>query len=435
VIKWRAFSNSIVTLVGRVPYSRLSLKASTALDAEKLKALGYKGYVYPLDEKLGLTGLPFKMTLGAMLKVAHESCRSDSYEEAQTRLLDANIDVNDDTIRAVTNSVGELVYTNEKKAADAAYSAFNSGRLSFPTIKIDHILYLEVDGAMVHARKQKGAVEEAKPATEDGQPAKAVTKTDQEDPGKKKKEKKSIWRENKLGVAFATNNILYWMDCHGERQHTIKKRDYVSYIGEASEFSKFMLSLALRNGYGTYKQTVLISDGATWIREMKKMYFPDAQQILDYWHLCHNVSEVAKAVFDMDEDKYKPWADEVCALLKKSKTQEAMATIKRLRPHQVSKTSFNLAQYIENNIENVDYATYQAKGYFIGSGAIESSNKYVIQNRVKLPGMRWNLDSLQYMITLLTKLKSHRWEQDVVEPVYDHYGKTPGIGFTWPGLN
>jgi hypothetical protein len=46
-----------------------------------------------------------------------------------------------------------------------------------------------------------------------------------------------------------------------------------------------MFSLAVRNGYGKYKETVLIGDGATWIRSMKEELFPDAQQILDFSHL------------------------------------------------------------------------------------------------------------------------------------------------------
>lgn len=53
----------------------------------------------------------------------------------------------------------------------------------------------------------------------------------------------------------------------------------------SEEFKRFMFSLAVRNGYGKYKETVLIGDGATWIRSMKEELFPDAQQILDFSHL------------------------------------------------------------------------------------------------------------------------------------------------------
>jgi hypothetical protein len=428
VKKWRYYRNSIVSLVGRIPYERAALRASTPKEAQRLEVLGYKGYVYPIDEMLGVARLPFSMTLGAMLKVAKEACRAESYEDAQERLTEVGIVINDDTIRAVTNTVGELVLANEKKAADEAFSAFNTGRWSFPEKQKPHILYFEVDGAMVHIRKKKEREgdSEVNKSKDDGIPK------DSRRLNPEKSEKKSAWKENKLGMAFSTDNLLWWTDKHGVKQHRILKRDYISYIGEVNEFSKLMLSLALRNGYGSYGETVIISDGATWIREMKNEFFPDAQQILDYWHLCENVSNFAKAVFAMDETKYKPWTDEICALLKNSRTGEALGKIKGLSKRQLSKSSQNLAQYIENNIDNIDYATYLAKGYFIGSGAIESSNRTVVQGRVKLPGMRWNMESALNVITLMAKLKSNRWEQDVVNAVHRHYELQHGRRCSFP---
>ena len=72
-------------------------------------------------------------------------------------------------------------------------------------------------------------------------------------------------------------------------------------------------------------------------------------------------------------------------------------------------------QYIENNINNIDYAKYQQKGYFIGSGAIESGNRLVLQQRLKQPGMRWNEYTAQPLLTLRAKFESGLWEKDVVE--------------------
>jgi hypothetical protein len=43
---------------------------------------------------------------------------------------------------------------------------------------------------------------------------------------------------------------------------------------------------------------------------MKEKLFPDAQQILDYYHLYENVNEFAKQIFNMAEHKYKPWAEQ-----------------------------------------------------------------------------------------------------------------------------
>ena len=63
---------------------------------------------------------------------------------------------------------------------------------------------------------------------------------------------------------------------------------------------------------------------------------------------------------------------------------------------------------------------YKAKGYFCGSGAIESGNKIVLQKRLKQAGMRWEPQTAQYLLTLKTKYESGRWERDVVDFIKGH---------------
>ena len=64
---------------------------------------------------------------------------------------------------------------------------------------------------------------------------------------------------------------------------------------------------------------------------------------------------------------------------------------------------------------------YKAKGYFCGSGAIESGNKIVLQKRLKQAGMRWEPQSAQYLLTLKSKYESGRWETDVVDFVKQYF--------------
>ena len=71
----------------------------------------------------------------------------------------------------------------------------------------------------------------------------------------------------------------------------------------------------------------------------------------------------------------------------------------------------------------MDYPAYKAKGYFVGSGAIESGNIRLMQNRMKLQGMRWKLSSGQGMLSLKAKYESGKWD-DVVQLMQEHcYGK------------
>jgi hypothetical protein len=155
---------------------------------------------------------------------------------------------------------------------------------------------------------------------------------------------------------------------------------------------------------------------------MKELLFPDAQQILDYFHLCENVYAFAKHVYGVDETRYKPWAKRICDQLKASQYQEVLKELKKMRGGKVQTSPVNLYGYIFNNINNIDYASYIKKGYFIGSGTIESANKTVLQKRLKQAGMRWNTSSAQNLLTLRAKRESGLWLQDVIWPIMRHFG-------------
>jgi hypothetical protein len=388
-----------MTRVGRVSYERIALVPSSRKDADRLKGLGVFGNIYPVDEVLGLSRLPFKITVGAMLEIAKESTRCESYEDAEQILKErTSIQINDDTMRHVTNTLGTIVFNNDIKIAESIWNGLNSGKLPIYHNKFQDTLYIEVDGAMLPTRdRDKNGI---------------------------------IYRENKLGMVFSSDNFFYWTDNKGKRQHRIEKREYTPFIGEVDTFTKLIFSLAMRNGYGKYKSTVLISDGATWIRNMKNYIFPDVQQILDFYHLKEHIIDYAKQIFKFNEVKYLNWSKNICDLFKESKTSEAITLIIKISRKKDKISLEKLLNYINNNIDNIDYKYYLSKNFFIGSGAIESSNKTVLQRRLKYGAMRWNLSSGQAVLSLVAKTRSGLWESDVVQAAYSHYGEPyPSV---WP---
>jgi hypothetical protein len=64
------------------------------------------------------------------------------------------------------------------------------------------------------------------------------------------------------------------------------------------------------------------------------------------------------------------------------------------------------------------YKQYKDAGYFIGSGAIESGHKHVIQQRLKLAGMRWSKSGAQYIASLRAASKSDKWYK-VTDIIHD----------------
>jgi hypothetical protein len=60
--------------------------------------------VAPLDCYLGISNLPFKMTIGAMLRIAYWAQNQCSYQRAEEALAETlGVFVNDDTVRLVAN--------------------------------------------------------------------------------------------------------------------------------------------------------------------------------------------------------------------------------------------------------------------------------------------------------------------------------------------
>lgn len=59
----------------------------------------------------------------------------------------------------------------------------------------------------------------------------------------------------------------------------------------------------------------------------------------------------------------------------------------------------------------MDYPEYDRKGYYIGSSAIESAHRTVIQKRLKLSGQRWTVRGAQHVLNLRVLNMSGKWDR------------------------
>jgi len=342
--------------------------------------------IAPLDIALKIADLPFKMTREMMCDIAFWGQNQSSYKTA-TEIIEKvyGIKLSIETVRTITDYVGMLIFEEDTKEANKTYG--NTGGIRHAQNK-DGVLYIQSDGSTVNTRT--------------------------------KDKEGSSWRENKLGIVFSSDNMRKKLNKKGEVTSRILKKEYTSYIGNVGEFKKYLYAAAIRNGYGKYKETVLISDGAAWIKNIGEELFPDAVQILDLFHLCENVYSYAKAIFKNDEAKYKSWSENIIKMLKDGEKSKVIQILKTLKNRKIPKNTVNLYTYVTNNIGRIDYKEYSEKGYYIGSGAIESGNKVVMQKRLKLAGMRWDELSAQYLLSLRAKYESNLWKDCVIKKLLSH---------------
>jgi hypothetical protein len=191
------------------------------------------------------------------------------------------------------------------------------------------------------------------------------------------------------------------------------KKEYGAVVGGVVEFGKQLFDCAVRNGYGKYRQTVIISDGATWIRNMCEDIFPDAVRILDLFHLAENIYSFGKYLFNGDAGQYEGWAKEMIGLAKESRTEELLERLEEYKGRPLPAGVPNIYGHVNNNREKIDYAGYRRHGYYVGSGPIESGNKVVVQRRCKQAGMRWDETNARYMLSLRAKHASNLWSEYV----------------------
>ncbi len=211
------------------------------------------------------------------------------------------------------------------------------------------------------------------------------------------------WKEVKVGRFFKSNDCIH----AGSKQGWISNSQYTALLGSSKDFTKIMDDLI--ESYGTLnKRLIFISDGATWIKNWIEDSFPAAISILDYYHACEHLHQFSNSFFK-DKIVEQNWTNQQKELLLTSKVLEVIKNIKVLTKTN-SKEAEKLIAYYEANKERMDYQKYKQIGCgIIGSGAIESAHRTVIQKRMKLSGQRWSKDGAQNMLNLRVINKNHQW--------------------------
>jgi len=68
-------------------------------------------------------------------------------------------------------------------------------------------------------------------------------------------------------------------------------------------------------------------------------------------------------------------------------------------------------RYLSNRRRQLDYAGAIEKKLPIGSGKIESSHRYIVQQRLKRPGAWWSISGAEQMLALRLCRANGRWEE------------------------
>lgn len=325
-----------------------------------------------------------KITKGLAEEIAFTAQKDSSFKEASEtikRYLD--IDISTTQIATISEEIGKLLFEKDVEYASEVFDKSNvdENRNKVIDIHNNSNLYVLADGSMVSLIG------------------------------------KNNWKEMKLGMVFNENNVLI-----NKNNMEINQKEYVAYLGSKEPFSKQLFAAALRAGYNSTRKVIALGDGAPWIWDMYEKLFPGSIKILDFYHFSENVNKYANWLYADDELKRRQWVNNIIDLSYKNCPDKILEEIRKVSTDDIKRPLgvVNLYNYISEKKDKINYGEYIDKGYIIGSGAIESGNKVVIQKRLKQSGMHWSNSGAQYISTLRAKYKSGLWHK-VINVIGEEY--------------
>lgn len=323
-------------------------------------------YYYPLDEKLGISGrFSFDVRKAALLLGQRVPFQEAS--DYLNRLL--GVEVSDQTVLTLVESVGRKVHEEDlhiirKTLNEDGFAKLESDEA--PPKK--GAAYLQMDGMMVQTREEG-------------------------------------WKEIRNGVLF-TEDQRVELDKH---HRWIRSKTCFSVFNRHKNsleaFKRRATTEAFRFGFERFETPVIIGDGAKWIWDYAETYHPNAIQILDYYHASEYLGNAMSSIDATKREKNK--------LFKKLEDGEVTCIIAHLEKQTQTKEIIDCQRYFTNHVNRMNYAEYRKKGLVIGSGAIESTHRTLIQSRMKQAGMHWKKKNVQSIASVRARYESGRWDDMV----------------------
>ena len=150
---------------------------------------------------------------------------------------------------------------------------------------------------------------------------------------------------------------------------------------------------AAQVGMDRAERWIALSDAGSGVEDWLRVNFGRADVvILDFYHAREHLGDLGRALYPGEEATRKEWLDQWCHRLKHEGGRlvlEALRSLPTDGRESVRKVHGEVVGYFANHVHRMDYPSYRAKGWAIGSGPIESACKTVIGKRMKNGGMRW----------------------------------------------
>lgn len=329
---------------------------------------------YPLDQRFGLQPGQVSAGLAPLLALAGvETAFEEGCELVERFLL---LEVSDNTLRKETQIFGQLQVQHEQAWQARSQDPQHLQERQQSAVERPQRLYGSLDGALVPIGEE--------------------------------------WRELKTGSWYEVEQVGNACSSGVGQVDELRAR-HISYycdIADVQAFEALVWASAVQRNADRAAEIVFVADGAPWIWNLVERNFPQAVQIVDWYHAVEYLAPVAEAAFGSDSPSAKDWLDAVRTALWDGDIDQVIAACQAFQLHaRAGEAARRAVTYYTNNAKRMDYARFRAAGYQIGSGTIESGCKQIATQRLKRSGARWTLDGARMTAKARAAWLSGHWDQ------------------------
>ena len=210
---------------------------------------------------------------------------------------------------------------------------------------------------------------------------------------------------------------------------------------------------------GVQAQLVWLSDGMPWFKDHILPLFPDVVVILDVYHLLQAFAAFIALCFKPKSKQARRWLDRAAELTVGPRTRSKKVRRRRghrkgaaVNPHHAHQRPVDphadpvkqaaelvsmlfdvstptkkaqtaqsrLFQFLYGHPDRINYVAFRARGYQIGSGAMESLHRTGSQLRLKLPGAKWLPHTSQAIFNIRMMRLAGNWNPFWTQPHIEH---------------
>ena len=298
-----------------------------------------------------------------------------SFEESAKTLADRGIELDFDTIRRITIRFAERTKAAQK---DQSYD--------FGESVAGRRVVISTDGGRIRIRKNKRG-----PKTKKG-----------------RSHYSTEWREPKLLIIYVVN------------EKGGIERQFCPFIdgtmkGPDAVFGLLMFYLS-KIELSKADQILFVADGARWIwNRVPKMFkalgvhLNQFYELVDFYHAVEHLGKVAVARKNWKASERKRWVKKHRRLLKAGQIERVIDAIKKLCRGRSSKEFRREKKYFIRNRHRMHYHLIKKMQLPIGSGAMESAIRRVVNLRLKGAAIYWHTETAEAMLMLRSYYKAGRW--------------------------